>query len=116
VVNNRFLCGTGRSPNFSFVLLYITEYFSLLQAGGDQVLLSSVISSLLRCLADPGPLTRQMAVEGLSGLVHCSPLEIDTLAEVSSSSFHRQMAVGLVPFFTIRWQSRTSVAWSTARH
>jgi hypothetical protein len=47
------------------------------------VLLSSVMSSLLRCLSDPLPLIRQMAVEGLAGLVHCSPLEIETLAEVS---------------------------------
>jgi hypothetical protein len=34
-----------------------------------------------------------MAVEGLSALVHCSPLEIETLAEVISTLFHRQMAV-----------------------
>jgi hypothetical protein len=47
------------------------------------VLLSSVMSSLLRCLSDPLALIRQMAVEGLAGLVHCSPLEIETLAEVS---------------------------------
>ncbi len=46
------------------------------------MLLSSVMSSLLRCLSDPLPLIRQMAVEGLAGLVHCSPLEIETLAEV----------------------------------
>ncbi len=46
------------------------------------MLLSSVMSSLLRCLSDTLPLIRQMAVEGLAGLVHCSPLEIETLAEV----------------------------------
>ncbi len=61
------------------------SYENYVQAGGDQVLLSSVMSSLLRCLSDPLPLIRQMAVEGLAGLVHCSPLEIETLAEVGTT-------------------------------
>jgi hypothetical protein len=45
----------------------VTQPFSLkgqnhencVQAGGDQVLLSSVMSSLLRCLSDPLALIRQ---------------------------------------------------------
>eukprot|EP00088_Acartia_fossae_P063821 TRINITY_DN7819_c0_g1_i11.p1 TRINITY_DN7819_c0_g1~~TRINITY_DN7819_c0_g1_i11.p1 ORF type:complete len:590 (+),score=146.30 TRINITY_DN7819_c0_g1_i11:146-1771(+) len=57
------------------------------KGGGDRVLLTSVLTSLLRAVSDPLPKARELALEGLIGLQHCTMSDIDTLAENALNAF-----------------------------
>ncbi|XP_023324699.1 maestro heat-like repeat-containing protein family member 1 [Eurytemora carolleeae] len=59
----------------------VLRCISLEKAGGDMVLLSSVISALLKGISDPAGKVRELVLEGLVGVEHCTVADIDTLAE-----------------------------------
>jgi len=60
---------------------------ALEKAGGDMVLLSSVVSSLLKGISDPNPTIREIVLEGLVAIKYCTVADIETLAEATINAF-----------------------------
>merc|ERR1719481_432713 len=60
---------------------------ALEKAGGDMSLLSSVIQTLLKAVSDPCARVRDIVLQGLVGIEHCTAADIESLAEAVIGAF-----------------------------
>ena len=56
------------------------------RGAGDQALLSSMVTNLLRAAGDPSTLARKLALQGVSGLAGCSAVDIEASAAQAVSA------------------------------
>ena len=56
------------------------------RGAGDQALLSSMVTSLLRAAGDSSPLARKLALQGVAGLAGCSAVDIEASAAQAVSA------------------------------
>jgi len=60
---------------------------ALEKAGGDMVLLSSVIAALLKVVTDPDPVVREIVLGGLAAIQHCTIADVENLSESTIAAY-----------------------------
>jgi hypothetical protein len=61
-----------------------------LNAGGQAVLLESIVSNLLSCLTDPSSLVRQLCLKGLSSVSHLAQEQVSFMVLDGFTNFIRK--------------------------
>jgi len=88
IANSMFQYCTGNWPDcVREACTSVLSRIAMEKAGGDVVLLSSVLHVLLKSVSDPSCRVREIVMEGLVGAEHCSPADIDSLAEDVIAAF-----------------------------
>jgi len=81
------LCNGNAPDHIREISISVLADVAKEKGGGDRVLLTSVLTTLLRSVSDPQPKSRELALEGLIGIQHCTMSDIDTLAENVMNAF-----------------------------